>query len=103
MKRTLMKMLWAALPLAGVLMTAPPADAHWRHHHHHHCHPYYQGGSYDRGNHYGDEYRYRRGWYNDRRHRYEDDYYPSRYPYRRYEDSRYYGGGYPWRSVFVDR
>lgn len=95
MRNTLRKMLWAALTLVGVLTMAPAAHAHWRHPHHRHCHPYYQGGWYDRDNRYGDESRYRRGWYDDRRHRYDDDYYPSRYPYRRYEDRRYYGGGFP--------
>lgn len=99
MKSALAKMFLLALPLAGVLMTAPAADAHWRQHHHH-CHPYAERGWYNRSGHYDDGYYGRRGWYEDRRRRYDDDddYYPSRYPYRRYFDN-----GYPWWSALSNR
>jgi hypothetical protein len=106
MKGLLAKIFLAALPLTGVMMTAPMADAHWRHHFHHHphCRPYAERGWYDNRGHYSDGDHYRRGWYEDRQHRYDgDDNYPSRYPHRRYEDRRYYGGDYPWWSVVVDR
>src|SRR5438552_1428466 len=100
MKSALAKMFLLALPLAGVLMAAPPADAHGWRHQHHHCRPYAERGWY-RGDRYNNGYYGRRGWYEDRRNRYDD--YPSRYQYQRYDDPRYYGGGYPWWSAWLPR
>src|SRR5215471_18575681 len=101
MKSALAKMFLLALPLAGVLMTAPAAQAHWQHYHHH-CRPYAEHGWYNKGGRYDNGYYSRQGWYEDHRHRYgdgdDDDYYPSRYPLRRYD-----GNGHPWWSAWSYR
>ena len=70
MKTILKKTLIAALPLAGLLLTAPAAFAHIHHHHpyywgyRHDCHPYYGRGWHDRGRYNND---YQPGWYGGRR------------------------------------
>jgi hypothetical protein len=81
MKTMLKKTLIAALPLAGLLLTAPAAFARPHHQHHRwenrqHCQPSYGQGWHDRRR-YGDDYR--PGWYDGRRYD-RDDYYRSRYP-----------------------
>lgn len=96
------KTFLAAVPLAGLLMSAPAAEAR-KHHRYHHCNPYAERGWYDRRR-YDDSYYDRRRWDNDRRRPYYDnDYSPSRYPYRPSYDDRPYYGGYPWWSIFFDR
>jgi hypothetical protein len=98
-----MNTLWkktflVAIPLAGLLLSAPAAEARK---HHHHCRPYAERGWYDRGRYNDSYYSWRRNheW---RRPYYDRDYYPSRYPYQPYY-GRPYDGGYPWWSVFFDR
>jgi hypothetical protein len=80
MKTVWKKTLIAALPLAGLLLTAPAAFAHIHHHH-----PYYRG--------YGDDYR--PGWYGGRRYNDRDDDYRSRYPQQPYDG--------PWWQGFFYR
>lgn len=94
------KTLFAVLPLAGLLIAAPDAEARK---HRRHCHPHSERGWYERGRHH-DSYYDRRRWDNDRRrpYYYDRDYYPSRYPERPYYDRPYYSG-YPWWSIFSDR
>lgn|SRR5689334_8303111 len=94
MKSALVKIFLAALPLVGVLMSAPAADARGRPQSQcplYICPPYYESSRWhDRRK---DDLRYyyrREGWWN-RRSRYDD--YPSRAPSRRYNDD-----GYPWGS-----
>ncbi len=93
MQISLKKAFLLALPLAGLLFTAPAAFARPHHHHHHgwykrHCRPDYDrdwsgGRRYD-----DDDYGYRRGGYGGRRYD-NDDYYRSRY------SSPFYSGQ-PW-------
>ena len=84
MKTILKKTLLIALPLVGMLLTAPAAFARPHHHHHYHwgyrydCPPRYDRGWYDRGRY--DDYYSRPGWYGGRRYYDDDDYYRSRYP-----------------------
>jgi hypothetical protein len=86
MNATLKKTLLAAIPLAGLLVTVPPAFAHSRHQHHYHknsgahCHPSYNQGWRDSRRSYRDNDYYRRGWYEGRR--WNDDYQRSRYQRR---------------------
>ena len=95
MKSAVAKIFLVALPLVGLLMTAPTADACWREHHHYRYHPYAgQGWYYGNGySNYG--YYDRRGW--------DTNSYPSPYPYRPYQNPGYYTGSYPWWSVFFNR
>lgn len=93
MKAILRKTLFVALPLAGLLLTAPSAFAgpghhhrHWKRHYQHDCHPRYNQGWRESRRSY-DDYYYRRGWYNGRR--YNDDYYWTGYPRPFYSN--------PWR------
>src|SRR5436309_8755686 len=96
MQISLKKAFLLALPLAGLLFTAPAAFARPHHHHHHgwhkrHCRPDYDRGWYG-GRRYNDDYS-RRGWYGGRR--YDDDY--SRrgsYGGWRYDDDDYYRSRY---------
>ena len=95
MKNILKKTLIAALPLAGLLLTAPAAFARPHHHHRHHqwgyrddCHPSYGRGRYDRWSYHNDRYD-RRGRYGGRWDDRYDDYYRSRYPRPFYSE--------PWR------
>jgi len=93
MQISLKKAFLLALPLAGLLFTAPAAFARPHHHHHHgwyrrHCRPDYDrdwsgGRRYD-----DDDYYYRRGGYGGRRYD-NDDYYRSR------SSSPFYSGQ-PW-------
>ena len=95
MKTTLKKTLLAALPLVGLLFTAPAAFArHWEHRHHHwehrsYSHPYYDRGWRERWRH---NYDYRPGWHRERRYYNGDDYYGSRYPQQPYYE--------PWWQSF---
>ena len=92
MQISLKKAFLLALPLAGLLFTAPAAFARPHHHHHHgwykrHCRPDYDrdwsgGRRYD-----DDDSYYRRGGYGGWR--YNDDYYRSRY-------SPPFYSGQPW-------
>ena len=83
MQISLKKALLLALPLAGLLFTAPAAFARPHHHHHHgwykrHCRPDYDRGRYGGRRYDDDYYGYRRGGYGGWRHD-NDDYYRSRY------------------------
>lgn len=86
MNATLKKTLLAAIPLAGLLLTAPTAFAHPRYHHHYqrdsgaHCQPRYNRGWRDDRRSYRNDSYAQRGWYNDRR--WNDDSYRSRYQRR---------------------
>lgn len=111
MKTMWKKTLLAALPLAGLLLTAPAAFAHDHYHHRwenrQHCHPDYGRGWRNRWRHDDDDYRpgwyggrrydgnYRSGWYSGQRYYDRDDYYRSRYP-----QQSYYG---PWWQSFFYR
>jgi len=93
MQISLKKAFLLALPLAGLLFTAPAAFARPHHHHHHgwykrHCRPDYDRGRYG-GRRYDDDddYDYRRGGYGGWR--YNDDYFRSRY-------SPPFYSGQPW-------
>jgi hypothetical protein len=98
MKTVWKKTLIAALPLAGLLLTAPAAFAHIHHHHpyyrgyRHECHPSYGRGWHERRR-YGDDYR--PGWYGGRRYNDGDDDYRSRYPQQPYDG--------PWWQGFFYR
>lgn len=95
MKTMWKKTLMAALPLAGLLLTAPAAFAHYHHHHWEHrpyCHPYYGQGWRDRWRYNED---YRPSWYRERRYYNGDDYYRSRYPQQPYYE--------PWWQGFLYR
>src|SRR6266849_980313 len=97
MKTMWKKTLIAALPLAGLLLTAPAAFARPHHHHWEHrpyCHPYSGRGWHDRWRHDHDD-DYRPSWYGGRRYNDGDDYYRSRYP-----QQPYYG---PWWQSFLYR
>src|SRR5438874_1998499 len=90
MQISLKKAFLLALPLAGLLFTAPAAFARPHHHHHHgwykrHCRPDYDRGRYGGRRYDDDDYGYRRGGYGGWR-RDDDD-----YGYRRGG----YGGGGP--------
>ena len=93
MQISLKKAFLLALPLAGLLFTAPAAFARPHHHHHHgwykrHCRPDYDRGRYGGRRYYDDDdYGYRRGGYGGWR--YNDDYYRSRY-------SPPFYSGQPW-------
>ena len=97
MQISLKKAFLLALPLAGLLFTAPAAFARPHHHHHHgwyrrHCRPDYDrdwsgGRRYD-----DDDYGYRRGGYGGRRYD-NDDYYRSR------SSSPFYSGQPWWYSL----
>src|SRR2546429_6831151 len=95
MKGALVKILLAALPLAGVLMAAPDAGAWGRPQPQcppFICPPYYESSRWhDRRKDDLRDYYGREGWWN---HRYRHDDYLSRPPYRRYD-----GNGYPWGSA----
>jgi hypothetical protein len=91
MNATLKKTLLAAIPLAGLLLTAPTAFAYSRHPHHYqrdsgaHCRPSYnRGWRDDRRSYRNDDYD-RRGWDNNRR--WNDDYHRSRQQRPFYSDS----------------
>jgi len=94
MQISLKKAFLLALPLAGLLFTAPAAFARPHHHHHHgwykrHCRPDYDRGRYG-GRRYDDDddSYYRRGGYGGWRYD-NDDYYRSRY-------SPPFYSGQPW-------
>ncbi|SRR6266446_8870778 len=92
MQISLKKAFLLALPLAGLLFTAPAAFARPHHHHHHgwykrHCRPDYDRGRYGGRRYDDDDYDYRRGGYGGWR--YNDDYYRSRY-------SPPFYSGQPW-------
>ncbi len=92
MQISLKKAFLLALPLAGLLFTAPAAFARPHHHHHHgwykrHCRPDYDR-DWSGGRRYDDDgYGYRRGGYGGWR--YNDDYYRPR------SSSPFYSGQ-PW-------
>lgn len=93
MQISLKKAFLLALPLAGLLFTAPAAFARPHHHHHHgwykrHCRPDYDRGRYGGRRYDDDDYGYRRGGYGGRRYD-NDDYYRSRY-------SPPFYSGQPW-------
>ena len=96
MKTMWKKTLIAALPLAGLLLTAPAAFARPHHHHHwgyrHDCHPYYGRGWHDRGRYNND---YQPGRYGGQRYYDGDDYYRSRHPQQPYYE--------PWWQGFFYR
>ncbi len=102
MKGALVKIFLAALPLAGVLMSAPAADAGGRPRPQcplYICPPYYESSRWhDRRR---DDLRYyyyeREGWWNHRYRR--DDDYLSRPPYRRHQEQPYDGDSYLWESA----
>jgi hypothetical protein len=87
MKTTLKKTLLAALPLAGLLLTAPAAFADEHHHWHHrwqnrgHCQTDYRRGWRERQR-YNDDYQ--SGWYGGQRYSDRNDSYRSRYPQQPY-------------------
>ena len=87
MKTMWKKTLIAALPLAGLLLTAPAAFARPHHHYRHwehrsYCQPHYgRQGWHDRGRYNND---YQPGWYGGRHYDDRNDYYRSRYPQQRY-------------------
>jgi len=92
MQISLKKAFLLALPLAGLLFTAPAAFARPHHHHHHgwykrHCRPDYDRGQYGGRRYDDDDSYYRRGGYGGWR--YNDDYYRSRY-------SPPFYSGQPW-------
>jgi len=93
MKGALVKIFLAALPLAGVLMSAPAADARGRPQSQcplYVCPPYYESSRWHDTR--RDDLRYyywREGWWN---HRSRYDGYPSRSPSRRYNDDGSRGG-----------
>jgi hypothetical protein len=95
MKTTVKKTLLAALPLAGLLLTAPAAFAHDYHHRHHHwkngehCQTDYGRGWRERWHNNDD---YQSGWYSGRRYSDRNDYYRSRYPQQPYYS--------PWGQSF---
>ena len=97
MKTSVKKTLLAALPLAGLLLTAPAAFAHdYQHQHRHwkngeHCQTDYGRGRWDRGR-YDD---YRPSWYSGRRYYDRNDYYRSYYPQQPYDN--------PWWQSFFYR
>src|SRR2546425_9128242 len=97
MQISLKKAFLLALPLAGLLFTAPAAFARPHHHHHHgwykrHCRPDYDRGRYGGRRYDDDDYGYRRGGYGGWRHD-NDDYYGSRY------SSPFYSGQPWWYSL----
>jgi len=95
MKTMLKKALLAALPLAGLLLTAPAAFAHDSYHRHHHwenrrhCQPYHERGWRERWRHDDDDYR--PGWQKGRSYYNDDSYYRSRY------DQPFYATRWWWR------
>lgn len=119
MKTVWKKTFLVALPLVGLLISAPAAEAHKFHKHKrdHYCqsynkrHGWRDRGRYDdyysRGQ-YNDYYDGRRGWYGNQGPYYDNDrYYPSRYP-----SGTYYGGPYnnqpyydesPWWEILLSR
>src|SRR5262245_6614744 len=102
MEGALVKIFLAALPLAGVLLSAPAADARGRPQpqcHLYICPPYYESSQWHDKRRDDLQYYYERegGW--DHRYRHND---LSRPPYRRYQDRRYDGNGYP-RGSAADR
>jgi len=95
MKTVLKKTLLAALPLAGLLLTAPAAFAHEHHHWQNgdHCRTDYGRDWRDRWRYDDDDYR--PSWYSGRRYYDRNDYYRSYYPQQPYYN--------PWWQSFFYR
>ncbi|MBI3802110.1 MAG: hypothetical protein HY268_34710 [Deltaproteobacteria bacterium] len=98
MKTTLKKTLLAALPLVGLLLTAPAAFAHEHHHWHRHwenrghCQTDYGRGWRDRQR-YNENYQ--SGWYGGQRYSDRNGDYRSRYP-----QQPYYSYSPWWQSFY---